>query len=99
MGEPKGKCVLHKCDNPSCVNPAHLIVGTKGDNNRDRARKGRSNRGSDRYCAKLTEQKVREARKRYAAGGVSLTDLARENGVSINTIRDAINGKRWAWLT
>jgi len=59
---PQEKCVLHKCDNPSCVNIHHLFLGTKQDNIRDRCRKGRSYlpKGEKNGNAKLTEKQVRQ---------------------------------------
>jgi hypothetical protein len=49
---PTEMCVLHRCDNPSCCNPHHLFTGTKGDNNRDAASKGRNHkqRMSPLFC-------------------------------------------------
>jgi len=68
---PKGKRVLHQCDNPSCVNPKHLFLGTMKDNSQDCIRKGRWSKhqrpqGSKHGYAKLTEAQIKEIRRLYA---------------------------------
>jgi len=93
---PRGKCVLHRCDNPACVNPAHLFLGTKADNNADMRAKGRHAKGEKVSGAKLTEIQVREIRQRYAAGGVSQQRLADEYGVNNSLICTIISRRRWA---
>jgi hypothetical protein len=57
---PKGKCVLHKCDNQYCVNPEHLFIGTLKENNDDKMAKGRHKvpLGEEQYLALLTDQQV-----------------------------------------
>jgi hypothetical protein len=62
---PDGLCVLHRCDNPPCVNPAHLFLGTRADNNEDKKRKGRSARvhGEANPNAKLSDEDVAEIRR------------------------------------
>lgn len=57
---PEGKLVCHHCDNPACVRPDHLFLGSYTDNMRDARRKGRVAFGEDHSCAKLTEKQVRE---------------------------------------
>lgn len=83
---PKGLCVLHTCDNPPCVNPDHLWLGTMVENNADRDNKGRfiTLRGEAIGTSKLTEQDVIEIR---ASEEPYLTIAARfgvcENNVSL----------------
>jgi hypothetical protein len=92
-------CVCHKCDNPSCVNPAHLFLGTVKDNAADMVAKGRANKvglvGDDNPRAVLAAAEVPRIRERYAAGGVTQEELAAEYGVSRSAIGCALRGISW----
>ena len=98
---PSGLVVMHSCDNPKCVNPAHLGVGTHGDNARDCFAKGRgiqpSLQGESHPQAKLTEEQVISIRRRVA-GGESRGSMAREFGVAKCTVRLIVNHRSWSWL-
>lgn len=92
---PDGLLVRHTCDNPPCVNPAHLLVGTVKDNALDALSRGRYRRGSDNARAKLTEQDVRDIRASWASGETQVS-LAGRFGVSRSAIQFALSGKNWA---
>lgn len=95
---PEGMCVLHKCDNKICCNPDHLFLGTRADNNADRDRKGRTERGERHHGAKLTEADVIEIRIRYRAGGISQRALAAEFGIHQVNIGCIVRGETWTHL-
>lgn len=100
-GDPGRMLVCHHCDNPSCVNPDHLFLGTALDNNRDRVSKGRSNNarpGGANQSAKLTDDQAAAIAARYRAGGVRQVDLANEYGVSKSAIQLLLSGKNWKGL-
>lgn len=87
--------VLHKCDNPPCVNPKHLFLGNSAINNADKIAKGRDrygiSQGSKHGCAKLNEDQVREIR----ASADKRIHLAARYGVSRRQIADIQNNKVW----
>lgn len=91
---PEGMFVCHHCDNPPCVRPDHLFLGTATDNNRDAASKKRMQYGSGRYNSKLDEQSVRMIRLK-AHAGMSQHDIAREYGVHVMTVNKAVRGTKW----
>lgn len=87
--------VCHKCDNPSCVNPSHLFLGTTAENMRDAIKKGRFVIGEKNHFSKLKEDQVREIRKLYATGQYRKIDLAVKFGVGHSTIVNATNRTNW----
>ena len=92
---PDGMVVMHSCDNRSCVNPAHLSIGTKLDNSRDMARKRRYRipgyKGEQHGEAKLTDAAVEEILTTHTKG----RDLATKYGVSESAISHVRCGKSW----
>lgn len=91
------RCVLHRCDNPKCCNPAHLFEGTKQDNTDDMHAKGRNRqpRGEKNGNAKLTGR-IRAIRQEYATGQYSTRELGKRHGVSHTAIIRAVNITTWA---
>lgn len=92
-----GECVLHSCDNPKCVNPNHLSVGTQQDNIRDMWEKGRGYicggaSGEDHPSANFTNKQVREIRRKHATGKYTYVSLAKEYGVSDSCISRLVRG-------
>ncbi len=91
---PDGLWVLHTCDNPSCVNPSHLFVGTAQDNIRDMVQKDRQAKGERGGTAKLTEAQVIEIRVSYE-NGKTICALAEYFQVWQSTIRRIVRRNSW----
>lgn len=90
-GDPGDKCVLHRCDNPACVNPSHLFLGTKADNNADMRAKGRYARGETNGQSKLTRDQAFQIRW---AGGKQ-HEIAARYGVTQSTVSRIKADKVW----
>jgi hypothetical protein len=96
---PAGLCVCHTCDRPECCNARHLWIGTIADNDRDKVIKGRVLRGEALPNSKLSEDSVREIRRRYARGGILQRELAQEFGISANHVSVLVCRLSWKHIT
>lgn len=94
-----GLKVCHTCDNPPCVNPAHLFLGTDADNAQDKSRKGRSLAGEKNTHAKLTDAQVIALRRRAHVTNEPYSQLAIEHKVSVTAVTNAIGGRTFRHLT
>lgn len=95
---PDGLFVLHRCDNPACLNPTHLFLGTQSDNAKDMWAKGRARpkqaKGSQHANSKLTEDLVRDIRASKESG----VEIARRLGLTATTICDVRKRRTWKHL-
>ena len=93
--------VCHRCDNPLCINPRHLFVGTALDNMRDKDRKGRGRcvgaknpaRGMRNCMARLDDQRVASIVTEYQRGDISQRQLAAKHAVSQSAVCAWVNGR------
>lgn len=96
---PTGKCVLHTCDTPACINPDHLYLGTKKQNTADMLQRGRDGHGrmpgSTNPNAKLTEDDVRTIRWMHANGTLTNRRIAQHFGVTEALISIIVKRKAW----
>lgn len=96
VGAETGEVVRHTCDNPSCVNPQHLQIGTHKENSEDMVQKGRQCKGSNSHLAKLDEDTVRLIRS--CKGYMSSRQCAGRFNLSKTNILDIWNRKIWKHL-
>jgi len=94
---PSGTVICHHCDNPPCVNPAHLYAGSRASNVADMVTRGRliNLRGEEHGKARLTADQVRSIRSSYADGSATQVELSATYGINQSHISRIIRRKAW----
>lgn len=95
---PSGMCVLHSCDNPACVKPNHLFLGTQLRNIQDKVAKGRQAFGEQSNQSALTEADVIAVINWERGDPESLSNMASRLGVSLSALSLIRSGKSWKHL-
>jgi hypothetical protein len=93
----KKTIIRHKCDTPLCCNPEHLEIGTQADNVQDCKLRRRIARGTDLAQTVLTEDNIREIRRRLLIGEWQ-KNIAKDFGVTREAISHIHTGRNWAWV-
>lgn len=100
LADLRGLVVRHRCDNPACINPNHLELGTHAQNMRDMKDRNRAAKGESNAAARLTEENVREILSTYKRRSLEFGCLAfaRKFGVCKKTITDVLDRKTWGHI-
>lgn len=96
---PQELFAIHSCDNPPCVNPAHLRWGTQLENMADKIARGHDTAGERNGSAILGVEEVRAIRAAYSRGGVTQYELAEDFGVSQSTVGQIVRRGLWKSVT